>query len=114
MEQLKADRAKQVEDIRASQARAIMRDETDFHKVARIQRELHDKEMNELRRKRQERVNHRKELLKQINEKEKERIQMQQEKFEEGRAQRLEVEVQDRCVANHLKKKVESLRFAFQ
>lgn len=114
MEQLKADRAKQIQDIRESQARSIMRDEEDFHRVAKIQRELHEKDMAERKRKRQERMNHRRELLKQINDKEKERIQWQREKFEEGRCQRLETDIKDRCVANYLKQKVDKLRFLFK
>lgn len=50
------------------------------------------------------------ELLKQINEKERERIKWLQEKFEDGRAQRLEFEVKDRQVEDYLKTKVEKLK----
>lgn len=52
----------------------------------------------------------REELLKQINEKEKERIQGVQEKFEEGNALRLEKELRDLRVKDYVQEKVHKLK----
>lgn len=50
------------------------------------------------------------ELLKQINEKERERIKFLQERFEDGKAQRLEFEIKDRNVDDYLKHKISTLK----
>ncbi|XP_074039768.1 cilia- and flagella-associated protein 45 [Leptinotarsa decemlineata] len=107
---LRAARAKQIEDIRKAQAVSLARDEEDFMKVAKVQRELFEKDLEEQKKKKEQIAQHRKELLKQINEKERERINWQQEKFEDGKAQRLEFEVKDRNVEDYLKLKMEKLK----
>ncbi|XP_018567077.1 cilia- and flagella-associated protein 45 [Anoplophora glabripennis] len=107
---LKESRARQIEDIRKQQAVALARDEEDFMKVAKVQRMLFEKDMVEREKKKELKLKHKKELLKQINEKEKERIMHQQGIFEDGKAQRLEYEINDRKVEDYLKDKVERLR----
>lgn len=79
-------------------------------KVAQVQQELYDKHLESERKKKEATSKHRKDLLKQINEKERERINWQREKFEDGRAQRLEYEVKDRNVEDYLKHKIEKLK----
>lgn len=88
----------------------MARDEEDFKKVAGIQRELFEKDKEEQRKKRQLTEKHRKELLKQIDDKERERIKWVQEKFEDGKAQRMEYEIKDRNVDDYLKQKVNKLK----
>ncbi|VEN62981.1 unnamed protein product [Callosobruchus maculatus] len=107
---LRIARRQQIDDIRKAQAVALARDEEDFKKVATVQKQLHEKDQEKQRKKREEIEKHRKELLKQINEKERERITYQQEKFEDGTAQRLEIEIRDRNVEEYLKNKVKSLK----
>ncbi|XP_030753396.1 cilia- and flagella-associated protein 45-like [Sitophilus oryzae] len=108
--ELEEARAKQVEDIRKTQARALARDEEDFKKVASVQHELHKKELEKLEKKKEAVERHRLELLKQINEKERERINYQQERFEDGKAQRMEFALKDKSVEDYLKNKIEKLR----
>ncbi|KAJ8936537.1 hypothetical protein NQ314_012277 [Rhamnusium bicolor] len=112
LEDLRAARSKQIEDIRKAQALALVRDEEDFMKVAKVQRELFDKDVENHKKKRQAIVTYRNELLRQINEKERERIMDQQEKYEDGNAQRLEVEINDRYVEDYLAQKVEKLKYS--
>ncbi|CAH2000883.1 unnamed protein product [Acanthoscelides obtectus] len=110
LDDLRVARRQQIEDIRKAQAVALARDEEDFKKVATVQKELHEKDKEKQRKKKAQIENHRKELLKQINEKERERIYYQQEKFEDGTAQRLEIEIRDRNVEEYLKNKVKGLK----
>ncbi|KAF7273556.1 cilia- and flagella-associated protein 45-like [Rhynchophorus ferrugineus] len=109
-DELKVARAKQVEDIRMTQARALARDEEDFRKVVAVQHELHQKELEKLERRKEEAERHRLELLKQINEKERERINWQQERFDDGKAQRMEFVLKDKNVEDYLRQKVDKLR----
>lgn len=107
---LQMARQQQIDDIRKSQAVSLSRDEKDFKKVAKVQRELFEKHKQEQEKKCREIEKHRRDLLKQINEKEKERIKWLHEKFEDGKAQRLEYEVKDKNVEDYLKQKVDRLR----
>lgn len=107
---LRLGREKQLEDIRKAQAIEIARDEQEFHRVARVQKELHQKELEKQKKQREANVCHRKELLRQINEKEKERILATREKFEEGSAVRLEGEMRAINLQNVMKGKVRKLR----
>ncbi|CAH1162923.1 unnamed protein product [Phaedon cochleariae] len=110
IEDLKVARAKQINDIRKAQAVSLARDEEDFMKVAKVQRQLFEKDLEEQQKKKQQIARHRKELLMQINDKERERIHWQQERFEDGRAQRLEVEIKDKNVEDYLKQKIDKLK----
>ncbi|XP_060536757.1 cilia- and flagella-associated protein 45-like isoform X2 [Cylas formicarius] len=103
-------RRRQVEDIRRAQALALARDEEDFKKVAKVQREWLERDGQKRELRKREVAVHRRELLKQIDEKEKERIERERERFEEGKAQRMEYALRDRGVEDYLKRKVERLR----
>ncbi|XP_018318651.1 cilia- and flagella-associated protein 45-like [Agrilus planipennis] len=109
-EELKRDRARQMEDIRKGQALEIARERQEFFQVAKVQQEEYNKEQEKKRKQREAAVCHRKELLKQINEKELERIEKQKQKFEEGEAIRLEQEIRSLNIKQILKKKVETLK----
>ncbi|KAH1014446.1 hypothetical protein HUJ05_012309 [Dendroctonus ponderosae] len=78
--------------------------------VAKVQHELHQKDLEKLAKKKDEIAQHRKELLRQINEKERERINWQQERFEDGKAQRMEFVLKDKSVEDYLKQKIEKLK----
>lgn len=78
--------------------------------MAKVQRELFEKDKEDQRKKRQQIEKHRRELLKQINEKERERIKWLQERFEDGKAQRMEYEIKDRNVEEYLKYKINKLK----
>lgn len=111
-EMLRVGRERQLEDIRKAQAIEIARDEEEFHRVARVQQELYQKELEKKQKVKEEKICHRKELLKQINEKEKERILLTKEKYDEGFALRLEQEVRAINLQNVMKNKVKKLREA--
>ncbi|CAG9830752.1 unnamed protein product [Diabrotica balteata] len=110
IDDLKHSRAKQIEDIRKAQAVALARDEEAFMKVVTRQKLLHEQDVEKQRKRKEETEKHRKYLLRQINSKEKERIQYQQEKFEDGKAQRQEYIVKDRQIKEYLDKKIQNLR----
>lgn len=78
--------------------------------VAKVQAKLHEQEQQKKLKLRESVICHREELLKQINEKEHERINQVQEKFEEGNALRLEKEVRELRVKEYVAKKVKKLR----
>lgn len=80
-------------------------------KVSKIQRELYDKEQEKEKLKVEQKSKHKVELLKQISEKEWERINQQREKFEEGRVQRLEFEAKERGVQEYIKQKIQKLKY---
>ncbi|KAJ8963484.1 hypothetical protein NQ318_018967, partial [Aromia moschata] len=111
LDDLRTARAKQIDDIRRAQAVSLARDEEAFLKVARVQRELFEKDVEEKKKKKELVAKHQRELLLQINEKERQRINERREKFEDGKAQRLEVEINDRQIENYLKDKVGGLRY---
>ncbi|XP_068894939.1 cilia- and flagella-associated protein 45-like [Tenebrio molitor] len=109
-EMLRVEREKQIDDLRRAAAITLARDEEDFHRVAKVQRQEWEKEMEKKKRKKEEAEQHRKDLLRQINEKEKERIMAQKEKFEEANLQLFEQQKKDTHVKDHLKNKIEDLR----
>lgn len=129
LEQLHLAREQQIEDIRRAQAIELAREEQEFHQVnylftkgcclflfvvevAKVQAKQHELEMEKRQRKKDAAVCLREELLKQINEKEKSRIQSIQEKFEEGNALRLEKELRDMRVKDYVQEKVHKLRYS--
>lgn len=110
LEEMRLGRERQIEDLRKAQAMEIERDEKEFHQVAKVQNDLYQKDLEKRRQKKEAAIRHRKELLKQINDKEKERIVQHKAKFEEGGTLRMEQEVRSIHIQNILKKKVQRLR----
>lgn len=76
-----------------------------------MQNEQYEKEMEIKKKKREEALCHRQELLSQINEKERERITKLQEKFKEGNAMRLEQQIHEHQLKEYVKQKIENLRY---
>lgn len=72
---------------------------------------MYQKEMAIKQKKREEALCHRQELLSQINEKERERINQLQEKFEEGNALRLEQEIHEHQLKEYVRQKIDNLRY---
>ncbi|XP_045467627.1 cilia- and flagella-associated protein 45-like [Harmonia axyridis] len=103
-------RSRQISDIRTAQAIAIARDEDAFHKVAKVQQELFEKDQTKRAQRKDMNFKHRKDILKQINDKERERINHLKEKFEDGRAFRLNQELHDNQISEYIKTKVSRLR----
>lgn len=66
--------------------------------------------MEKRQKKKEQAVCLREELLKQVNEKEKERIRAVQEKFEEGNALKLEKELRDLRIREYIGEKMDKLR----
>lgn len=85
-----------------------------FYQVAKVQNEQHQKELEKQAKKKEAAICHRMELLKQINEKERERINKVHEKFEEGNALRLEKDIRERHVNEYLVTKMDRLRYVYQ
>lgn len=107
---LKQARIKQIDDLRRMQAMEIERDEKEFAKSVAIQQENHEKHLKEQDKRKQNEANFRTSILKQITEKERERIKEKREKFEEGEAMRLEAEIQKKHVKEIVQKKIQNLK----
>ncbi|KAL3287330.1 hypothetical protein HHI36_001805 [Cryptolaemus montrouzieri] len=110
MKELHEARLKQITDIRTAQAIAIARDEASFHKVAKVQQELFKKDQEKRAQTKEMNFKLRKEILKQINEKERQRINQLKEKYEDGKAFRLGQDMHDNQISDYIRSKVQSLR----
>ncbi|XP_017780721.1 PREDICTED: cilia- and flagella-associated protein 45-like [Nicrophorus vespilloides] len=108
--QLKRDREQQIEDIRKAQAAELARDEEEFLKVAQMQYEIFAKEQEKHAEKKRMANQYRKEILKQVNERESERIDARKTKLEEGNALRLEDELRRVRINDTLERKLRILR----
>lgn len=109
-EECRIQREQQVRDIHKVQAMEIAREKKEFEKILQVQMELQEKErLLELRRKHESEV-YREEILKQINEKEKERIEGRQEKFAEGLALKAEEAKRQSEIRQILEKKIGQLK----
>ncbi|GJQ82707.1 hypothetical protein Trydic_g19718 [Trypoxylus dichotomus] len=109
-EEMKRGRERQIDDLRRAQALEMARDEEEFRQVAQVQQEQFQKDKQVKERKRLEAIRHRKELLKQISQKERERINMHQRKYKEGEAQRQEQELHMIKIKETIANKLEHLR----
>ncbi|CAH0552056.1 unnamed protein product [Brassicogethes aeneus] len=103
-------REKQMDDIRRIKACNLAKEEDYFLKNNKIQKEQFEKDQKEKAAKQEDAHKFSRELLLQINEKEKQKIKEFADKFEEGRAQRLEAEMKERQVEEYLKNKIQKLR----
>ncbi|KAF5287516.1 hypothetical protein FQA39_LY04144 [Lamprigera yunnana] len=102
-------RAQQMKDIRRQQALNIEKDRSEFFKVAKVQREEFNKYLENKKKRKEAAVQHRKDLLQQINEKELYRIGKVKHKFEEGRILRMEQELRNLNIKGIIKKKIQKL-----
>lgn len=78
--------------------------------MAKVQQELFEIDQTKKANRKEMNFIHRKDILKQINEKERERINQIKEKFEDGKAFRLSQEVRDTQISEYIKTKVGKLR----
>ncbi|KAG6451656.1 cilia- and flagella-associated protein 45 [Manduca sexta] len=110
MKQLHEARVQQIKDIHRLIAREIAKDEQSFNNAARQNEEFIQKE-KQLDDKRKARVEqHRQEIMKQINDKERSRAELREKIHNEGVALRMEQEQQDKYERNVIKQKVAAMR----
>ncbi|CAG4968851.1 unnamed protein product [Colias eurytheme] len=110
MRRLHEGRIQQISDIHRLIAREIAKDEQSFNNAARQNEEFIRKE-KELEDKRKARIEqHRQEIMKQINDKERARADLREKVHNEGVALRMEQEQQDKYERKVIKHKVAEMR----
>lgn len=78
--------------------------------LAKVQKQDYEKEAEKRRKRKEEALKHRKDLLKQVDVKERERIQEHKHKFEEGYALKKEREIRDKHIKATIRDKISKLR----
>ncbi|XP_012273259.1 cilia- and flagella-associated protein 45 [Orussus abietinus] len=106
---LKIAREEQINNKRIMQALEIERDRQEFEKVLAVQKEAFCREAQEKQKKQQQSLIHRSEILKQVNEKERERIAARQRTFEEGVAIRTEAEMRRKKLKEAMERKCKEM-----
>ncbi|KZC14208.1 PREDICTED: cilia- and flagella-associated protein 45-like [Dufourea novaeangliae] len=104
------EREKQINNKRIMQAIELERERREFEKIVRVQKEAFCREQKELEQKQRQALIHRSEILKQVNEKERERIETRQKMFEEGLANRTEAEIRKTRLREAMEKKCDEMR----
>ncbi|EFN86341.1 Coiled-coil domain-containing protein 19 [Harpegnathos saltator] len=107
---LQKGRMEQINNKRIMQAIEIERDRREFERIVRVQQAALCKEKEERERKQQQTSILRAEILKQVNEKERERIAERQNMFEEGLAIRAEVEARKKKLQEVMERKCQEMR----
>nr|XP_033330457.1 cilia- and flagella-associated protein 45-like [Megalopta genalis] len=107
---LAEEREKQINNKRIMQAIEIERERREFEKIVRVQKEAFCREQKELEKKQRQALKHRSEILKQVNEKERKRIEARQKMFEEGLAIRTETEIRKKQLREAMEKKCDEMR----
>ncbi|XP_073970075.1 cilia- and flagella-associated protein 45-like isoform X2 [Rhodnius prolixus] len=109
-EELKADRQRQVQERRQWQELEAAREREEVAKIKMIDEIITEREKEEQAKRTKELLLHRAALLKQINEREAERIRMRRQVFEEGIAVKLESDNRDESLKKTIKKKITAIR----
>lgn len=109
-ERMQQEREVQMMDLKRMQALDMERDKVEFFKNIMVQKKLHAEEVDEQTKRHDSKMKYRAELLKQINEKEKERIEQRRLVFEEGIALRKKQEEKEKDLKDYIKSKVQKLR----
>uniref|UniRef100_A0A0K8SH22 Cilia- and flagella-associated protein 45 n=1 Tax=Lygus hesperus TaxID=30085 RepID=A0A0K8SH22_LYGHE len=104
------ERARQIEDKKLTQAREIEREQQESLKIERIAAETDKRIQQEQERRKKDNVLYKAALLKQINEKEQERIETRKNVFREGLHTVLEAKARDDGLKNTIKKKINNIR----
>ncbi|XP_050460145.1 cilia- and flagella-associated protein 45-like [Cataglyphis hispanica] len=107
---LQRDRKEQINNKRVMQAIEIERDRREFEKIVHVQRAAFCKEKKELEQKQQQILIHRNEILKQVNEKERERIAERQQMFAEGLTIRAETAMRKKKLQDAMERKCQEMR----
>ncbi|XP_033359201.1 cilia- and flagella-associated protein 45-like isoform X2 [Bombus vosnesenskii] len=104
------EREKQINNKRIMEAIELERERREFEKIVRVQKEAFCREQKELEKKQRQALIHRSEILKQVNEKERERIEARQKMFEEGLAIRTEAAIRKKKLRDAMERKCEEMR----
>nr|CAD7431450.1 unnamed protein product [Timema monikensis] len=107
---MKKARELQIQDRRRMQALEIAREKKEFESVLKVQIESAEKSKLENLKKKNETEAYRSAILKQINEKERERIKCRQELFEEGLVKKREEQLREKHMREIMNKKIDELR----
>ncbi|KAL6419776.1 hypothetical protein ACFW04_011206 [Cataglyphis niger] len=107
---LQRDREEQINNKRVMQAIEIERERREFEKIVHVQRAAFCKEKKELEQKQQQILIHRNEILKQVNEKERERIAERQQMFAEGLTIRAETAMRKKKLQDTMERKCQEMR----
>ncbi|XP_043518237.1 cilia- and flagella-associated protein 45-like isoform X1 [Frieseomelitta varia] len=107
---LMEERKKQINNKRVMEAIELERERREFEKIVRVQREAFCREQKELEKKQRQALIHRSEILKQVNEKERERIEARQKMFDEGLAIRTEAAIRKKKLCDAIERKCEEMK----
>ncbi|OXU26641.1 hypothetical protein TSAR_004702 [Trichomalopsis sarcophagae] len=107
---LRSVRDQQINNKMQMQAMEIEREKKEFEKILALQKEALCREEKEREKKRRQALLHRSEILKQVNEKEKEKIVSRQRMFEEGVAINAETDQRKRQLREAMERKCQEMR----
>ncbi|KAI4490938.1 hypothetical protein M0802_010612 [Mischocyttarus mexicanus] len=102
---LKKGREEQIKNKISMQAIEIGREKREFERILRVQKEAFCRDKKNREKKHKEALDHRSEILKQVNEKERERIRARQKMFEEGLAIRTEAAMRKKKLQEAMERK---------
>ncbi|CAL7950302.1 unnamed protein product [Xylocopa violacea] len=107
---LMKEREKQLNNKRIMEEMELERERREFEKIVRVQKEAFCREQKERENKQRRALKHRSEILKQVNEKERERIEARQKMFEEGLAIRTEAAIRKKKMRETMERKCDEMR----
>ncbi|XP_008216445.1 cilia- and flagella-associated protein 45-like [Nasonia vitripennis] len=107
---LRSVRDQQINSKMQMQAMEIEREKKEFDKILALQKEALCREEKEREKKRRQALVHRSEILKQVNEKEKDKIVSRQRMFEEGVAIKAETDQRKRQLREAMERKCQEMR----
>ncbi|XP_015597437.1 cilia- and flagella-associated protein 45 [Cephus cinctus] len=102
---LKLAREEQIHNKRIMQAMEIEQERREFARILKVQKEAFCSEMKEREKKEKEAAKHRSEILRQVNQKERERILARQKMLEEGAMIREEAEIRKKKLREAMERK---------
>lgn len=103
-------RQDQIKCRKILQAMELERDKREFQKIVAAQKEALAKEQENREKQIRQAQRHRDEILKQVNDKEKDKVEARRRVFEEGMAQRAEIEMRARRLREAMEKKCQEMR----
>ncbi|XP_014214197.1 cilia- and flagella-associated protein 45-like [Copidosoma floridanum] len=110
LKKFREERTRQVNSKMKIQAMEVEREKYEIEKILERQREAQCREQREREKKQKRMLAHRSDILKQVNEKEKEKIVSRQKMFEEGLAIRAESEQRKRRLREVMERKCQEMR----
>ncbi|KAH0561468.1 cilia- and flagella-associated protein 45 [Cotesia glomerata] len=103
-------RQDQIKCRKILQAMELERDKREFQKIVAAQKEALAKEQENREKQLRQAQKHRDEILKQVNDKEKDKVEARRRVFEEGMAQRAEIEMRARRLREAMERKCQEMR----